>query len=114
MGDVDSKKLTTINTPKGLYQYTRLPFGISSAPSIFQRVKENLLNGIPNVCVYIDNILVTGKTDADHLKNLDDVLTRLERAGLRLNIPNVLSYSPLWIIWGTAYRKKVSNPPKIR
>ena len=82
--DVDSKKLTTINTPKGLYQYTRLPFGISSAPSIFQRVMENLLNDIPNVCVYIDDILVTGKTDADHLKNLDDVLTRLGRAGLRL------------------------------
>ena len=41
--DEDSKKFTTINTHKGLFQYERLPFGISTAPSIFQRLMENLL-----------------------------------------------------------------------
>ena len=45
----ESRKLVTINTSKGLYQYTRLPFGISAAPSIFQRTMENLLKGIPQV-----------------------------------------------------------------
>ena len=43
----DSKPLTTINTHRGLYQYNRMPFGISSAPSIFQRTMDNLLKGIP-------------------------------------------------------------------
>ena len=62
----------------------RLPFGVSSAPSIFQRTKENILQGIPHVCVYIDDILVTGITDDDHLHNLEEVLTRLEKANLRL------------------------------
>ena len=38
----------------------------------------------PNVCVYTDNILVTGETDQEHLKTLDEVLTRLLKAGLRL------------------------------
>ena len=46
-----SQKYVTINTHKGLFIYTRLPFGIASAPSIFQRVMENLLQGIPRACV---------------------------------------------------------------
>ena len=43
--DAESKPLTTINTHKGLYQFNRLPFGVSSAPGIFQRVMETLLKG---------------------------------------------------------------------
>ena len=42
--DEASKKYTTINTPKGLFQYERLPFGVSSAPSLFQRTIDNLLS----------------------------------------------------------------------
>ena len=40
--DDESKKLTTINTTKGLFQYERLPFAVAAAPSIFQRLMENL------------------------------------------------------------------------
>ena len=68
--DPDSKKLT-INTHKGLFQFGRLLFGISTAPSIFQRLMENLLQGLPNVCVYIDNILVSGISEADHMQKLE-------------------------------------------
>lgn len=80
----EAKPLTTINTHRGLYQYNRLPFGISSAPAIFQRTMETILQGLPKVFVYIDDILVTGQTEAEHLENLDEVLGRLEKAGVRL------------------------------
>ena len=41
--DEDLKKYVTINTHKGLYQYSRLPFGVSSAPAIFQQTMEGIL-----------------------------------------------------------------------
>ena len=68
--DEESKKFITVNTHKGLYQYNRLPFGVSSAPGIFQCTMENLLQGIPHVVVRVDDILVSGKEDLDHLKNV--------------------------------------------
>ena len=80
----ESKPLTTIHTHRGLYQYTRLPFGISSAPAMFQRTMEAVLQGIPQAFVYIDDILVTGKTESEHLDNLNKVLGRLAEAGIRL------------------------------
>ena len=82
--DEDSRKYVTINTHKGLFQYTRLPFGVASAPAIFQRTMESILRGLPHVCVYLDDILVTGESDAAHIHNLTAVLDRLESAGIRL------------------------------
>ena len=61
-----SKAFVVINTQRGLFKYNRLPFGVSSALGIFQRVMENLLKGIPKVVVYLDNILVSGATDEEH------------------------------------------------
>ena len=82
--DEESYRYVTINTHKGLFQYLRLPFGVASAPSIFQRVMESLLQGIKGVSVYIDDILVTGPSEAEHLDTLAQVLSRLEVAGMRL------------------------------
>ena len=82
--DETARKYVTINTQKGLFQYTRLPFGVSSAPAIFQRTMDNLLQGIPQVCVYLDDILVTGKSTEEHFKNLEEVLSILKNAGMHL------------------------------
>ena len=80
----ESKQYVVINTQKGLYKYNCLPFGIASAPAIFQRTMEGILQGIPNVSVYIEDILLTGETEASHLETLALVLDRLEAAGLKL------------------------------
>ena len=79
-----SKPLTTINTHQGLFHCNRLAFGVSSAPGIFQRTMDNLLQGLSHVTVYLDDILIRGETEEQHLENLDTVLHKLERAGLRL------------------------------
>ena len=82
--DKESRKLTTINTLKGLYEFNRLPFGISSAPAIFQRIMDGLLKGIPGVCTYLDDILITGRNQEEHAVHLEEVLKWLSQAGLRL------------------------------
>lgn len=72
--DVDSKKYTTINTHIGLFVYNKLPFAVSSAPSIFQRFMENLMKDLP-VAVFLDDLLIMGHSEKEHLHNLQNVLT---------------------------------------
>ena len=83
--DDKSKEYTTINTHKGLYRYTRLPYGIASAPALFQKTMDMVLQGIPHMSCYLDDIIVTGANDKEHLSNLQEVFNQLEQHGLRLN-----------------------------
>ncbi|XP_028327385.1 uncharacterized protein K02A2.6-like [Gouania willdenowi] len=83
--DENSRKYLTINTHKGLYQYNRLVFGITSAPAIWQRAMDQVLQGIPSTQCYLDDIIVTGSDKDSHLANLDAVLTKLEDYGLKAN-----------------------------
>ena len=82
--DENSASVATINIHKGLFKYNRLPLGIATAPAHFQRVMENLLKDLPYVSVYLDDILVTCRSQAKHLANLNEVLTRLKEAGMWL------------------------------
>ena len=70
--DQESRKYVTVNTHKRLYQYTRVPFRISTAPALFQRNMDTILQGIPNTICYLDDILVTGNSTEAHLKNLEE------------------------------------------
>ena len=79
--ETNSKQYTTIITHRGLFQYNRLPFGVSYAPGIFQRAIDSLVKGIPYVAAYMDDILLTGETQEQHLANLTAVLERLKTAG---------------------------------
>ena len=80
----ESTKYLTINTHQGLYQYLRLPFGVASAPAMFQKAMDMLLQGIPGVLCYIDDILVTAPTEDEHMERLEEVLKRLKAEGLRV------------------------------
>ena len=79
--------------PQG--QYNRLPFGIHSAPAVFQRTMEGILRDIPHVSVYIDDILVTGRTGDEHL---DWVLTN-EGLHLKREREVCIHASQDWLSW---------------
>eukprot|EP00731_Ephydatia_muelleri_P037001 Em0374g4a len=80
----ESKEFVTISTHKGLFRYNRLPFGIAAAPAIFQRTMEGILQDIPHVQVYIDDILVADSSREEHMKTLAKVLSRLQQVGAKL------------------------------
>ena len=61
----ESRELLTINTHRGLFQYTRLPFGIKTAPAIFQQITDTILVDVPGVATYLDDVLIVGST-AEH------------------------------------------------
>ena len=67
--DEESRKYVVVNTHRGLYRYIRLRFGIASAPALFQRVMDQILQGMEKVTCYLDDILITGNLDEEHLKN---------------------------------------------
>ena len=82
--DPEDRKYTTVNTHLGLFQYQRLPFGIASAPAIFQSQMEKILQGIPKAVCYLDDVLITGKDDSEYLATLEKVFDRLYQWGLCL------------------------------
>ena len=80
--DEESKILATISTHKGLHRFNCLSFGIASAPAIWQRAMEQVLEGIPKTQCLLDDIIVAGSSEEEHLQFLDWVLERLNRYNL--------------------------------
>ena len=82
--DEDSKTYmyVTISTHRGLF-YNRLPF---AAPAIIKRIMETLLCNILKVSVYVDDVLVSGDSEEEHLQTLERVLTSFQEAGLMLKM----------------------------
>ena len=76
----------TVNTHRGLYCYTRLPFGVASAPAQFQKVMDTVLQNLPKVICYLDDILISGTTPQERLGNLKKVLERLEQYSIRARL----------------------------
>ena len=85
MADVDKEK-TAFSTPDGHYQFTVMPFGVCNGPSSFQRLMAVVLRGLQwRTClVYLDDIIVFGRTFKEHLDRLEEVFLRLREAGLKL------------------------------
>jgi transposase InsO family protein len=80
----DSKKYTVFATTEGLFQFTRVAFGLCNAPSYFQEVIQNEVLGHLRdaAIVYIDDILIFGEDEDEFLRNLDRVLEALEKHGI--------------------------------
>ena len=107
-----SREYTTINTHRGLFRYCRLPFGVSSAPSIWQRAMDSLFQDMSNVAVYLDDIVITGSSDEEHLQTLETVFERLSKAGLRLKKEKCSFFEPEVIYLGHRINAKGLHPTK--
>ena len=81
----ESSRLTTFITPSGRFCFHQLPFGITSAPKIFQKRMANLLKDQEGVAAIQDNIIVFGRSVAEHDARLQQVFATIEKSGLKLN-----------------------------
>ena len=102
-------------TSDGLYEFLRLPFGLSNAPAIFQRLMDSVLAKLKwQIClVYLDDILVFVKTFEEHHERLELVLNVLLKENLSLNIENVYLLPLMSLIW-VHVRGIKPDPSKVR
>ena len=86
--DEDRQK-TAFCTPEGLFEFKVMPFGLCNAPATFQRLMDLVLAGLQwsHCLVYLDDVIILGRTFLDHLNNLRDIFKRIQDAGLKLKLP---------------------------
>ena len=84
--DEADRPKTAFCTTEGLYQFKVMPFGLCNAPATFQRLMDLVLAGLQwsDCLVYLDDVIVLGRTYEEHVRNLRSVLERLRESGLRL------------------------------
>ena len=82
----EDREKTAFCTQEGLFEFKVMPFGLCNAPATFQRLMDLILAGVQwSTClVYIDDIVIPGRTSEEHMGNLRVVLQKLREAGLRL------------------------------
>ena len=87
-----SQEKTAFITHKGLFEFRVMPFGVTNAPAVFQRLMQQVLAGLQSECgtefvsVYLDDVIVFSETLMDHINHLKAVFDRLKKAGLMLNL----------------------------
>lgn len=83
----DSREVTAFISEYGLKQWTRQPFGLKTSPGMFQRIMEDVLEGLnwETAVVYLDDVIVFSPSMEEHLSALREVLDRFRQAGLKLH-----------------------------
>jgi len=115
---VEDREKTAFATPDGLYQFCRLSFGLTNAPACFMRAMHIVLKGLfwSDCLVYLDDIIVFGRTLEEHRERLALVLSRLAEAGLKINPKKCKLLSDRVVVLGHfVTRDGIStDPEKIR
>ena len=83
--DEESSYLCTFNTPFGRYRFKRMPFGISSAPEVFQKKNEALFDDISGVEIIFDDIIVAAESEVEHDTIVRKLLQRAREANVKFN-----------------------------
>ncbi|GBN45947.1 Retrovirus-related Pol polyprotein from transposon 297 [Araneus ventricosus] len=83
----EDKEKTAFTTGQGLWQFKVMPFGLCNTPATFERLMETVLRGLTSeAClVYLDDIIIVGRTFQEHLNNIRKVFQRLQKANLKLS-----------------------------
>ncbi|XP_043243059.1 uncharacterized protein K02A2.6-like [Amphibalanus amphitrite] len=82
--DEESREMTTVTTHRGAMRMNRLPYGISTCGAQFQAIMDQVLDGLPGVVCYLDDVLIGADSDRELMDRLDRVLERLKDNGVRL------------------------------
>ena len=92
----EASRKSAFITQDGLYEFLRMPYGLKNAPAHFTRLMNRVLSGlIWKIClVYLDDIIIWGRTPQEHLRNLKSVFERLRKAGLTLRPDKCSFMSP--------------------
>ena len=96
-----SRAKTTFVMPFGKYEFLMVPFGLAQAPAYFQLLMYKVLKGLKFTMTYLDDIIIFSQDESQHLEHLEIVFSCLQEAGLKMNIPNVISLRVKSIIWVT-------------
>ena len=83
--DEKSKRITTINTTKGLYQFNRLPYGLKVSSAVFQRAMEKLVAGMEGIIVWQNDILVFADDLETLNKRVQQLLKKLNKKNVQIN-----------------------------
>ena len=114
----EDREKTAFATPDGLYQFRTLSFGLTNAPACFMRAMHLVLKGLcwSDCLVYLDDIIVFGRTLQGHRERLSLVLSRLSEAGLKINPKKCKLLSERVIVLGhVVTRDGIStDPEKVR
>ena len=81
-----NKHKSTLVTPFGAYYFNRLPFGVASAPASYQKAMDSIFQGIPNLYIYMDDLLIFTKGQSEHEKIVSEVLKRLHDNGMAISL----------------------------
>ena len=85
--DPEDRPKTAFTCQSGLFEFNVLPFGLTNAPSSFERLIEKVLPGLQyDICLlYLDDIIIKSGTFEEHLVNLRKVFDRLKSVNLKLS-----------------------------
>ena len=73
----ESRHITTFTTEEGLFRFRKVPYGLASAPGVFQKLMSIILANIEGVQCYLDDIIIAGSSEKEHDDRLADVLKRI-------------------------------------
>lgn len=113
--DKEDREKTAFISPKELYQFTTMPFGLRGAPATFQRMMDTILRGTESFSsVYLDDIVIYSHNWEDHLEHLKEIFQRLKEAKLTVKIKKCVFAARTVCTWDTGSEKEEYDRQTVR